>query len=404
MRTSILVLVAGVVGALGTHFLMTDRGLVLVNWRGVEYTTSVPGAILLLLLAYLLLRLAMRLLRAPRKFGEAVGRQRMERGKRKMTEGLIQMAEGNWSRSERILAQGAKTSQTPLLNYLNAARAAQLQGAHERRDNWLMLAYEQDKDAANAVLLTQAELQIDHGQHEEALATLRRLNESAPGHAQGLALLSSIYRELGDWDNLRDLLPQLRKKKALSVAALDELTCVTFMQSISATGRSGDAAQLEKLWQSIPKKFREDPVVLHAYIGALTDSKQAVAAERVLRKALVVKWEKELVLDYGRLETEQTAKQLSHAEAWLKTYPNDAALLLSAARLAMRTELWGKARSYLESSLAIEPRIDAYHLYGQLLETMGETDGAAGAFRLGLNLATGVDSKIPTLTGPRDET
>lgn len=403
MRASLVVLLAGIVAALGTHFLMADRGLVLVNWRGVEYTTSVPGAILLLLMVYLLIRVAIHLLRAPRKFGEAVGRKRVQRGQRKMTEGLIQLAEGNWSRSERILAQGAKSSETPLINYLNAARAAQLQGAPERRDNWLMLAYEQDEDAANAVLLTQAELQRDHGQHEEALATLRRLNENAPGHAQGLALLASIYEELGDWSEIRNLLPQLRRKKAMTADRLDALAESAYAECLRETGRSGDAASLEALWTAVPKPLRQKQRVLHAYITALTDSAQGAAAERVLRKTLAGNWDRELVLDYGRLLTEQTEKQLSQAETWLKTRPDDPALLLTAARLAMRRELWGKARSYLESSLAIEPRIDAYHLYGQLLETMGESEGAASAFRLGLNLAAGADTVLPKLSPPDED-
>ncbi len=58
------------------------------------------------------------------------------------------------------------------------------------------------------------------------------------------------------------------------------------------------------------------------------------------------------------------AKQLKQVETWLKSYPDDAALLLAAARLSMANELWGKARSYLESSLALAPTADAYALYG----------------------------------------
>jgi len=62
-------------------------------------------------------------------------------------------------------------------------------------------------------------------------------------------------------------------------------------------------------------------------------------------------------------------------------------LLLAAARLCMRNELWGKARSYLEANLAIKPRPDAYELYGRLLEQLGERERAADAFRSGLTLA-----------------
>ena len=397
LRLSLLLLTALVLAALGAHFMVEDTGYVLVNYRGMRFETSLFGALLLLLSAYLIVRVLMRVVRAPRQFGEAVGRQRVDRAKRKMNEALIEMAEGNWARSEKLLSQGAKSSETPLLNYLNAARAAQQQGAHERRDNWLKLAYEQDSDAGNAVLLTQAQLQIDHEQYEEALATLRRLNDGAPGHRQALALLASIYEKLDDWSALRELLPQLTKKKALAPDELNALKQRTYAASLREAGRSGDQEALTAAWNATPAPLQKMPDVLHAYVSALTDSKQSAAAEKTLRKALGTHWTPELVLDYGRLEGPDSSKQLSVAEGWLKTHGNDAPLLLTAARLAMRNELWGKARSYLESSIALMPRVESYHLYGELLEKMGESEGAAIAFRSGLSLATGADAP-PALT------
>lgn len=404
MKSAIIILIVTLLGTLAANMMMADAGTAIVEFRGQRYDTTVFGLLLLFVTAYFAVRLALYLLRAPRKFGEAVGEQRVKRAKRKMNQGLIEMAEGNWSRGERLLSQGANSSENPLLNYLNAARAAQLQGAHERRDNWLMLAYEQDPDAASAVLLTQAELQIDHGQHEEALATLRKVNESEPGHRQALALLASIYSRLGDWDALRELLPQLRKKKALNPEALTAITRTTYVESIRATGLRGDHAQLEQLWNSLPSALKQQHDVLHAYIGALSDSQQSAAAEKALRKALNTQWHDDLVLDYGVLQSGNNARQLGHVESWLKTHPDDASLLLSAARLSMRQELWGKARSYLEASLAINPRVEAYHLYGELLEKMGESEGAAVAFRNGLTLATGSGSTTQALPKARDRT
>jgi uncharacterized protein HemY len=53
-----------------------------------------------------------------------------------------------------------------------------LLGQDERRDRWLRQAYENLPEAANAVLLTQAELQLDQAQYEPALATLRQIEEN----------------------------------------------------------------------------------------------------------------------------------------------------------------------------------------------------------------------------------
>ena len=54
----------------------------------------------------------------------------------------------------------------------------------------------------------------------------------------------------------------------------------------------------------------------------------------------------------------------------------------------MQSELWGKARSYLESSLALAPVPEAYALYGKLLAQLGDGERAALAFRSGLALAS----------------
>ena len=47
------------------------------------------------------------------------------------------MAEGKWNQAERRLTAHADRAETPLLNYLGAARAAQLQRAYDRRDRYL---------------------------------------------------------------------------------------------------------------------------------------------------------------------------------------------------------------------------------------------------------------------------
>jgi HemY protein len=106
------------------------------------------------------------------------------------------------------------------------------------------------------------------------------------------------------------------------------------------------------------------------------------------------------VAAYGELRTGNVSRQLRQAETWLKDRPEDPVLLCTAARLCMASELWGKARSYLESSLALAPDPGAYALYGQLLNQLGEESAASDAFRQGLKLAGNVDLDVPMLDAP----
>ena len=88
---------------------------------------------------------------------------------------------------------------------------------------------------------------------------------------------------------------------------------------------------------------------------------------------------------------------LERAESWLPEHPEDAALLLTCALLAARAELYGKARSYLETSIAIRPRLEAYQLLASLMEQLGERERAVKALNDALAFAVGRKAKLPKI-------
>lgn len=389
MKIGALLLLAVAGGVLGAHLLLEDIGYVLINMRGYAIEMSVPGLLLALLLLYLLVRLLVRLLKAPRQLGRAAGSYRSKRARKQVTRGLIEIAEGNAARGERLLTRGARRSDTPLLNYMAAAQAAQTQGAAQRRDDWLRLARERSPEAEIAILLTQAELQVDSGQVAEAMATLDRLGETAPDNRRRLALLARACRAVEDWTRLREILPRLIKSRALDsgeLAVLQRDVCAAFLEQAA---REGDSTRVDEAWATLPKPVRADPAMFALYARAAARCGGHDKLEKVLRKTLKTAWDPALVAVYGELETSRPAAHLGHLEAWLARRGDDPDLLLATARLCLQNQLWGKARSYLESSLSLRPDAHAYRLYGELLEKMGETDAAAEAFRLGLKTVTG---------------
>ena len=397
MRAGLWGVAAVFLGAFAAHFLLRDRGYVLVNFLGYVIEMSVPVLVLVLAGAYFAVRLLLALWRAPRRLGEVVAERRLRRAGEKLTKGLIHMAEGDWSRGERLLARSVRGTDSPLIHYLMAARAAQLQGSDERRDDWLKLAYEELPEAETAVLLTQAELQLEHSDYERALATLRRIQEAHPDHPVALALLARIYHALKDWERLLALGPQLadarmdtEELESIIAAALEDRTA---RQNITRV-------DVDRLWGRLPAALRKAPRLIALQGLALNSLGQGEEAERAIRLALKRGWEENLVLAYGRVRGAKADKQLLQAEQWLKDRPEDGALLLTAARLCMVVELWGKARSYLETSLALAPRTEAYALYGRLLDKFGEADNAALAFRSGLSLVVGAGEDLPALGSP----
>lgn len=392
MKFALIVVVTLLAGTLAAHFLAGDAGYVIINFRGHIFEMSVPVLLGLIILLGCTVWLAWLLITAPRKLGEAAGRMRAGRAGQKLTAGMIQIAEGNFARGEKLLARAASGSDAPLFNYLQAARAAHLQGQDERRDEWLKLAYEQTPEAANAVLLTQAELQLDREQYEQALATLRRLDDNSKDHSYAIALLGRLYYRLEDWANLAEILPRLKKHGRIDQETIDRWTVRVYVEKL-ANASSGEAVLAE--WAAIAKKFKSDESLLTAYYTGLIRTDMHQKAEKDLMSALKQEWRPNLVKLYGLVEGPDASKQLKRAETWLSERPDDAELLLTTARLCLRNELWGKARSYLETVLAVRPTPDAYQVYGRLLSQLGEGDAAADAYKSGLGMVT--DEPLPAI-------
>ncbi len=386
MKIGIIIVLALIVSAFAAHFLLSDPGSVVIDFRGYRIEMSVPVLVLLTAVSMAFLWLVRKIILAPRRIGAAAGRYRSARSGQKMTRGMIEMAEGNFARGERLLARAASTSDSPLFNYLQAARAAHLQRRDERRDEWLRLAYQEVPEAANAVLLTQAEFQLDRGQHEQALATLRRLDENSKNHGHALALMGRLYFQLEDWSALRDILPRIKKHSQVEQGTLGEWSIRIHREQINQA-EDGDA--VVSAWKEVPKALKTDVALLEAYYTGLMRAGLHTKAEKDLVAALQSEWRGPLARLFGLVEGADASKQLKRAERWLGKHSEDPDLLLAAARLCLRNELWGKARSYLETVISLRPSPEVYQEYGALLNQMGEADAAAEAYRDGLGMVAG---------------
>ncbi|HVC38316.1 MAG TPA: heme biosynthesis HemY N-terminal domain-containing protein, partial [Gammaproteobacteria bacterium] len=262
MKYAFFLLLAFLTAVIVAGALHVDNGYTLLSWHHTSVEMSLGTLVVLILFVffalYLLTTLVVKLWTFPRRLRAAMERRREMRSRRSSIRGLIDLAEGRWSDSERHLMRHAADSKVPLITFIAAARAAQMQGAHERRDAYLRRAYEQVPAAHLAVLLTQAELQIAHRQYEHALATLRHLQELDPKHAYGLKLLARLYRKLGDWMPLRALIPKLRELHVMPRAEIDRLETRAVCALLERLDAKSGAPQATVLWSDMPRRLRSD--------------------------------------------------------------------------------------------------------------------------------------------------
>lgn len=302
-------------------------------------------------------------------------------------DGLIAFSEGNWARAEKLLIKGLPSSDSPLINYLIAAKAAQEQHELHRRDKYLREAKRSMPDTKIAVYLTQAELQLASKQFEQANATLKHLNHLVPKHPHVLKLMLSLYTTVNDWHELSKLLPKLAKSKIITTEELLKLEKDIFIHQLPHINVEKDNLLLLSVWSQVSTKLQQDNQLLTLYVKELIKHDEQQQAEILLRKHIKKQWHDELIELYSMLDKVDTNKQLKFTEKFISSQTNNAALYQALGIIAKRLQLWGKSKAYLERSIELEPSEKTYYELGELYHLLNDENAASDGFRKGLQLS-----------------
>lgn len=374
MKLGALILVLAIVlgGLVGT-LVVEDPGYVLLAYGESAIETSLWFAALLLLGLYFLIRLTMfaftRSMAGSGRFSSWMRSRKTRSARQQTVQGLLLMAEGDWQQARKLLVAAADEVRSPLINYLNAARAAHELGDTEGRDALLRQAHESTPGSKFAVALTQAQLQMAAEQWEQCLATLLQLKTESPRHPQVLSMLSQCYHRLDDWPAQLELLPALKKEKVLSGEDHAKLQVEAWCKLFESTSEPA-----EDIWQRVPKELKRSSAIAGQYARVLGSRGPSDAAEAVIRSGLQQSWDEELVALYGRTQANDIARQLVTAEGWLKERPNDPTLLLALGRICLMNHQWAKAREYMEASLRLLRTTEVYGELGRLCTALGDAE------------------------------
>jgi len=379
-------------------FVQKDPGFVLVKYGDFSVETSLAFGIIAVAIAALLIQFIFRVLMSIWNLPGAVKHQsksrRYDKSRRLLNQGLIDLAEGRFDQAESNLVKLVEYSESPLVHYLAAARAAQLQGKHDERDSYLKAAHEARPEAEMAIGVTQAELQLAHQQLEQSLATLTHLRGIAPRHNHVLRLLARVYFELEDWQSLVELLPDIRKKKLLKESILKNMEGKSYRGFLAAA--KGNQQALEKAWAKIPKASQTDAELILYYIKLSNRaSSNSSSVEQLIIKSLDQKWDNRLVEAYGLFKAIDPNQQLRRTEKWLGDYAKNEYLLLALGRICIRARLWGKAQSYLEASIGVNAMAASCLVLAKLLgDQLQENDKASQYYKKGLQLCLSEEEEI----------
>ncbi len=396
MKRLLVIALALCAGGLLYWLMQNKQGFILLSIDNYAIQANLWLVVLSLLVLWFLVWLLRRLLVATlgpvaalwgRRKGRALAKSRALTRR-----GMEAFVSGQWAAAQKYLGKAAPSSDMQLVNYVMAAQAAVELGQKDAAERWLAKASLLGGEADWIAGLTQANILIRQDRLSEAVTLLRELHGRAPDHSQVLALMAQVYETKGDQESLGKLLPDLRRYKVKSKAALQELEANYYRTRLDATGAEQAGADdphagevVLRLWSEVPRQLRRHPDLIFACARALEQVGESLQAESLLRGYLKGDgWEPRFIRLYGELRKADHARQLTVAEGWLQSHPEDADLLLTLGRLSRRAGLWGKGRDYLEASLRLLRRPEAYAELAAILVELGEVEKSQECYRQGL--------------------
>ena len=335
--------------------------------------------------AYFATRLVAHTLRLPRHVRAFRERRRSDKAETALLGALQAWFEGRFSRAEKLAAKAWELGAPPVAVSLVAARAAQRVRDIDRRNLWLKRA----EDASNAggddgqwrqaTLATRGELLIDERNFDEARAVLRGLHASGPTHIATQLLLLRAEQALANWDEVLRIARLLEKRSGLPASVLEGIVAGARIALLER--KAHDPQSLSDYWRQVPDQEAHQPKLAAAAARAFMQLGDCRRAHRIVEAALGAAWAAELVLIYGECIDDDALARIEKAERWLNERPRDWPLLLTLGRLCVQRGLWGKAQSYLEASLAMQPTRAAHVVLAQLFDRIGRVQDANRHYR-----------------------
>ncbi|NVK22023.1 MAG: heme biosynthesis protein HemY [Kangiellaceae bacterium] len=359
---------------------------IVLDQTAIEFQNNFAIALLILagLGLWLLWLLVRYILRTSNLTVGWFGDRGLRKAQQNTIDGMIALAEGHWKTAEKLLTKGAQIDDTKLINYLAAARAAQEQNLDKNRDDYLKAAAQAQPEAQIAVGLTQAQLQLQHKQYEQALATLNHLRSMSPHHPYVLKLLNQLFNRLQDWQQVIELCPKLRKNRVLSSEQLDANEINAWLKQLEKENALSGFDAAQQVWKSSPKIFTASSEAQLNFAKILAEHQQQELLESHIKNSMKQSWQDELAQLFGDIHSEQPAKTLASAEQWLKQKPQNVSLLTALGKLSLQAQLWGKSKSYLEQSIQLKPSAEAYFYLAQAFEQLGHPINAQEQYQSGL--------------------
>ncbi len=360
--------------------------LVYPPWRvELSLTLFVSLFLLALIAGYLLLRLLAGALSLPDYVRSFRAARAQKKGRAAMLTALTAYFEGRYAVAEKAAERAVALGESTALNAIVAARAAHELRQFDKRDAYLEAAKGRTPGEDTLRLMAQAQFDLEQRRPQEALVALKSLPGSAQRkHIGALTLELKAQQQARNWDAVLEVADQLEKRNGAHHAMAEQMRQQAWLEKLRACAEDGRS--LRALWKEMPAAIRHRPRITAKAARIFMRLGECAMARNLLTEALDEAWDSDLVALYGECLEGSVVGQIEQAERWLRQHHDDAGLLLALGKLCLHQELWGKAQSYLDASLSLQPSRDAYNTLAKLAEKQHRPDDAFKYYQLATQL------------------
>ena len=334
---------------------------------------------------YFATRLVSTLVQIPARVAAYREERARSRNRQSLNDALLAFFQGRYASAEKSAASALAGEDTKGVAAIIAARSAHELGRFTEREQFLEQVRGSEPELDQARLTTLADLLVSQGRFEDALTVLNDLSARDARNLRLLRLRLQAEQATRRWDEMLDTVDALHRLGGLAAAEAATVRRTAHLGNLNR--KAQDAAALSAYWKMLPAEARLDPTVAATAARYYLALGGTAPAQEIIEHALEKEWNAGLIALYGEAAGTDALPQIERAEKWLREHARDPALLLALGKLCMRQSLWGKAQSYIEASLALEPTHDGHMTLAALMERLGKTQEAVRHFRRSAELA-----------------
>lgn len=372
----------------GTQF-SDQQGYVLISVADSTTEMSVTTLVIFIVAALAALFLLENIIKRGFKATNATWNwfsvRKLKRARRYTNEGIIKLLEGDWNAAEKKVTRWANHHDMPLLCYLIASEAAQGMGDDKKREKYINLALEHDKNSL-AIEMTQIRQMVRNKQFSEAHSSLEKLKGRYPNNTIVMNLLKKTYLNLKLWSLLDELLPKLKRANVISDIEFDQLFYQAQLGKIEEVGEQKGVNGLLSYWSHLPKKLKQDENIVEFLIKQLLVQNGDSEAYVILRDILKQSPSERLLPLITQIQLPDIHPATLLLEEIVKKHKENAEAHSVLGELYSRKLRWKDAQQSFEVALQQRINISDYSRLADALEQQGMKQAAGEVSRKALTL------------------